>query len=242
MRTLFSPRFPHFILLAVAAAAFPLQTSHSEVPAVKKENKYTTEVEKLAAAPATAPGGILLIGSSIFRKWTNFAEALAPLPVTNRAFGGSQTKDQLFFFDRLVPSSQAALIVWYCGSNDVKGNKPPAEIVARTKEWIALTREALPFSRILLVSVVNAPQKRRDGQSAAVNEVNLGLSHLAKTEKGVSYVDVNPVLEASDGAALAACYVEDQLHFTPEGYERMASVLKPAIERDFAASAQNEVR
>ncbi len=242
MRAFFSSRLPHFLLLAIVAAPVPLQTSHSEEPKVRKDNKHTAEVEKLAAAPAPAPGGILLIGSSIFRKWTSFAEALAPLPVANRAFGGSQTTDQLFFFDRLVPSSQAALIVWYCGSNDVKGNKPPAEIVARTKEWIALTQKALPSSRILLVSVVNAPQKRRDGQSAAVNEVNQGLSHLAETEKGVSYVDVNPALEASGGDALAACYVEDQLHFTPEGYERMAAVLKPAMERDFGATAKNEVR
>jgi len=240
MRTLFSPRVPHFILLAVAAAAFPLQTLHCETPAVKNQNKYTAEVDKLLAAPAPAPGGVLLIGSSSFRKWTNFAEALAPLPVTNRAFGGSQTKDQLYFFDRLVPSSQAALIVWYCGSNDVNGTKPPVEIVARTKEWIALTQKALPSSRILLVSVVNAPQKRRDGRSAAVNDVNQGLIHLAETEKGVSYVDVNPALEASDGAALAACYVADQLHLTPEGYERMTTVLKPAIERDFTA-AKNQV-
>ena len=241
MRICFPSRLPHFLLLAVLAAAFSLQTSHSEESAVKKENKYTAEVEKLVVAPAPAPGGILLIGSSIFRKWTNFAEALAPLPVTNSAFGGSQTKDQLFFFDRLVPSSRAALVVWYCGSNDVKGNKPPSEIVARTKEWIALTQKALPSSRILLVSVVNAPQKRRDGQSAAVNEVNQGLSHLAETEKGVSYIDVNPALEASDRAPLGACYVEDQLHFTPEGYERMAAVLKPAIERDFATAKKNEV-
>ena len=79
-------------------------------------------------------------------------------------------------------------------------------------------------------------------QSAAVNEVNQGLSHLAETEKGVSYIDVNPALETNDGAALAACYVEDQLHFTPEGYRRMAAVLKPAMERDFAATAKNEVR
>jgi lysophospholipase L1-like esterase len=92
------------------------------------------------------------------------------------------------------------------------------------------------------VSVVNSPQKRLDRQSAAVNQVNQGLSHLAETEKGVSYVDVNPALEASGGEALEACYVKDQLHFTPEGYERMTTVLKPAIERDFAASTQNQVR
>jgi len=241
MRPLLSSHLS-LILLAVAAAAFLPQTSHSEEPAVRKESKYTAEVDKLSAAPSPTPGGILLIGSSIFRKWIGFAQELAPLSVTNRAFGGSQTSDQLAFFDRLVPSSRAALIVWYCGSNDVKGKKPPSEIVARTKEWIALTQKALPSSRILLVSVVNAPQKRRDEQSAAVNDVNQGLSHLAETEKGVSYVDVNPALETNDGAALAACYVEDQLHFTPEGYERMAAVLKPAMERDFAATAKNEIR
>lgn len=241
MRPLHSSQLS-LILLAVATAAFLPQTSHSEEPAVKKENKYTAEVDKLMAAPAPAPGGILLIGSSIFRKWTSFAEALAPFPVTNRAFGGSKTSDQLAFFDRLVPSSRAALIVWYCGSNDVKGKKPPSEIVARTKEWIALTQKALPSSRILLVSVVNAPQKRRDEQSAAVNDVNQGLSHLAETEKGVSYIDVNPALEARGGDALTGCYVEDLLHFTPEGYERMAAVLKPAMERDFAATAKNEIR
>ena len=88
-------------------------------------NKYTAEVAKLAAAPAPAPGGILMVGSSIFRKWTNCVSDLAPLPVRNRAFGGSQTKDQLYFFDQIVPSSRAALVVWYCGSNDVNAKKRP---------------------------------------------------------------------------------------------------------------------
>jgi hypothetical protein len=52
------------------------------------ERKYTKDVAKLAAAPAPAPGGILMVGSSIFRKWTTAADDLAPLPVTNRGFGG----------------------------------------------------------------------------------------------------------------------------------------------------------
>ena len=89
------------------------------------ESKYTTDVAKLAAAPAPAPGGILMVGSSIFRKWTNCVTDLAPLPVRNRAFGGSKTEDQLFFFDQVVPSSRAALVVWYCGSNDVNAKSRP---------------------------------------------------------------------------------------------------------------------
>ena len=43
-------------------------------------------------------GGILFVGSSIFREWReqrDFAADFAPLPVLNLAFGGSQTSDQL---------------------------------------------------------------------------------------------------------------------------------------------------
>ena len=46
--------------------------------------------------------GILFVGSSIFREWTNVTEMMAPLPVVNRAFGGSRTGHQLARFDQVV--------------------------------------------------------------------------------------------------------------------------------------------
>jgi hypothetical protein len=199
-------------------------------PLLGQDNKYEDDVAKFALAPAPDPGGVLLVGSSIFRKWTTFAADLAPIPVTNRAFGGSRTADQLFFFERVVPSSRAALVVWYCGSNDIKGGVASTVVLDNTKQWIERTRAALPDSRILLVSVIRAIQKREDGQLDEVDEVNAGLRKFAETIPGVDYVDVNPSLESVSGEAIPGCYVADKLHLTPEGYRKMVALLRPAIE------------
>jgi len=220
------------LLLAIALMNVSLSLG-AETDPKQGENKYTSDVAKFATAPAPAPGGVLLIGSSIFRKWVNFASDLAPLPITNRAFGGSQTKDQLFFFEQIVPTSHASLVVWYCGSNDINAHKKPDAILKNTKEWINRTRAALPHTRIVLVSVIRAPQKREDGYLAQVDEVNKGLRSLTADSPDLAYLDVNPVLENSAGESLIECFVEDKLHLTPEGYRRITSVLHPVLEKNW---------
>lgn len=215
-------------LFAILALQGLLQAQ--EQPATAKP-KYEDEVAKFALSPAPEPGGVLLVGSSTFRKWATFAADLAPIPVTNRAFGGSRTADQLFFFDRVVPSSRAALAVWYCGSNDIKGGVAAPAVLENTRQWIERTRRALPGARILLVSVIRAIQKREDGQLDEVDEVNEGLRGFSTTIPGVDYIDVNPALQSASGDAIPSCYVADKLHLSPAGYQKMVSVLRPAIEK-----------
>ena len=195
------------------------------------KNKYEDAVAKFALDPEPAPGGVLLVGRSIFRKWTTLAADLAPIPVTNRAFGGSRTGNQLTFFDRVVPSSRAGLVVWYCGSNDIKGGIATTVILDNTKQWIERTRGSLPGARILLVSVIRAIQKREDGQLDEVDEVNAGLRKLAETMASVDYVDVNPAVESASGEAIPGCYLADKLHLSPDGYRSLVTVLRPAIEK-----------
>jgi lysophospholipase L1-like esterase len=205
--------------------------AESSQPTTK--HTFAGDVAKLAAAPAPAPGGILMVGSSIFGRWKSCANDLAPLPVLNRAFGGSVIGDQLFFFDQVVPSSRAALVVWYCGSNDIYSKQTPEEIVKSTGKWIGRTRAALPEVHILLVSVMRAPQKRAAGLLAKVDEVNNGLVRLAASIPDVDYADVNPIMETPDGEPLIECYVQDKLHLTQEGYRRMASVLLPLMKKEW---------
>ena len=177
------------------------------------------------------PGGVLLVGSSIFKRWTNAVSDLAPLPVTNRAFGGSQTSHQLMFFDQVVPPCHPGLIVWYCGSNDIKGKRDAASILGRTEEWINRVKQMDPTTGVLLVSVICAPQKHRDAQIDVVNAVNRGYEEIARTKEGVFYVDVNPALQSLKGESRAELYVKDGLHLNVEGYHQMTTLLKPAIEK-----------
>ena len=194
-------------------------------------NKYTSEVAKFAALPAPQPGGVVLVGSSNFRKWTNAVTDLAPLPVTNRAFGGSQTFHQLMFFDQVVPPCRPGLIVWYCGSNDIKAKKDAASILERTQEWISKVKQMDPTTGILLVSVIRAPQKHRDAQIDVVDAVNRGYEEIARTKGGVFYVDINPALQSPRGESRVEFYVSDGLHLSGEGYHQMTTLLKPAIEK-----------
>jgi hypothetical protein len=206
--------------LAVSEAGLSLAT-----------NKYTPEVAKFGALPPPQPGGVLLVGSSNFRKWTNAVTDLAPLPVTNRAFGGSQTSHQLMFFDQVVPPCRPGLIVWYCGSNDIKAKKDAASILGRTEEWISRVKQMDPSVGVLLVSVIRAPQKHRDSQIDVVDAVNRGYEEIAKRKEGVFYLDVNPALENPAGDSKTELYVEDGLHLNGEGYHQMTVLLKPAIEK-----------
>ena len=194
-------------------------------------DKYTTEVAKFALQPVPTPGGVLLVGSSIFKRWTNAVSDLAPLPVTNRAFGGSQTSHQLMFFDQVVPPCHPGLIVWYCGSNDIKGKRDAASILGRTEEWINRVKQMDPTTGVLLVSVIRAPQKHRDAQIDVVNAVNRGYEEIARTKEGVFYVDVNPALQSLTGESRVELYVKDGLHLNVEGYHQMTTLLKPAIEK-----------
>ncbi|MEI8289087.1 MAG: GDSL-type esterase/lipase family protein [Verrucomicrobiota bacterium] len=232
-------RLKHNVTNYAAIFAVILSTScltHGADKSSSSVHKYTAEVAKLTVEPAPAPEGILMVGSSIFRRWTNCVQDLAPLPVRNRAFGGSRTEDQLFFFDQIVPSSRAALVVWYCGSNDINGKKTPEAIRQNTKEWLERTRSALPRAHILLVSVIRAPQKRTAGLLPKVDEVNKELAKLAGAFPGVAYIDVNPGLETADGAPMAANYVADNLHLTEEAYRRMTSILRPVMEKEWKAA------
>jgi len=200
-------------------------------------NKYTAEVAKFALQPVPAPGGVLLVGSSNFRKWTNAVTDLAPLPVTNRAFGGSQTSHQLMFFDQVFPPCHPGLVVWYCGSNDIKGKKDAASILGRTEEWINRVKQMDPTTGILLVSVIRAPQKHRDAQIDVVDAVNRGYEEIARTKEGVFYVDVNPALQGPTGESRVELYVSDGLHLNVEGYHQMTTLLKPAIEKVWGTKA-----
>ena len=225
MKCVFKMSLSIFLCIAFCSWAAP------DAGSVVGTNKYTGEVANFALQPVPSPGGVLLVGSSTFKRWTNAVQDLAPLPVTNRAFGGSQTSHQLMFFDQVVTPCHPQLIVWYCGSNDIKGKKDAESILGRTEEWISRVKQIDPAMEILLVSVIRAPQKHRDAQIDVVDAVNRGYEEIARTKEGVFYVDVNPALKSLTGESRVELYVKDGLHLNVEGYHQMTTLLKPAVEK-----------
>lgn len=200
-------------------------------------SRFEAQVQKLVEDDQKNPpadGSILFIGSSIWRLWTTLKEQMAPLPVYNRAFGGSRTPDMLEQFDRLVVPHKPRIIVYYCGSNDVGAGDEAAPIEDRIHQFIVRVGKALPGTKVIFVSINKAPDKEKRWD--VVDAVNAKVrDEFTKEFNYVSYIDVNPALFDANGKARLDLYLPDKLHFHPPAYAAFTEIIKPILAREWGA-------
>jgi len=215
-------------LVALAVAA-PL--------AAQAPDRFGAQVAKLVAddqANPPADGSILFIGSSIWRLWSTVAQDMAPLPVYNRAFGGSQTPDMLRHFDALVVPHKPRIIVYYCGSNDVNAGETADAISGRIHEFATRVGKSLPGTKMIFASINRSPDKEKRWD--VVDAVNARVrDDFTKEFAYLSYVELNPALFDAAGKARVELYLPDMLHFKPPAYVAFTEILKPALTRAWAA-------
>jgi lysophospholipase L1-like esterase len=203
--------------------------------AAKRWKQYQPAFEVFVEQDRTtpfAPGGIVFVGSSIFRQWTTVPEQMAPLPVLNRAFGGSRTGDQLARFDQVITPYAPKVIVYYCGSNDLKAGavpEDPAAIFARFRAFSERVQVTSPQTRIIFVSSTRSPD--RVGRWEQVDHYNaLARGYCAATPHHF-FVDINPALVDAAGHPRLDLYKADKLHFHPPAYVDFTRVIRPVLEQ-----------
>ncbi|MDI1319113.1 MAG: DUF2264 domain-containing protein, partial [bacterium] len=197
--------------------------------------RFQEAIDAFQAADRVQPpaqGGILFVGSSIFRQWTNVTEQMAPLPVSNRAFGGSRTQDQLDRFAQVVLPCMPKVIVYYCGSNDLKAGdsaEDPAAIFARFRQFSERVRAALPGTRLIFVSSTRSPD--RVARWAQVDHYNALARAYCMATPGHAFIDINPALVDAAGQPRFELYKEDKLHFHPPAYVEFTKLIRPVLEQ-----------
>lgn len=173
------------------------------------------------------PGSIAFVGSSIFRLWKHLGEQMSPLPVCNRAFGGSRTAEVLFYMDTLVTRLRPSIVVYYCGSNDVNAGLSAEHIADGFIAFSERMYRSDSLAEVCYVSVNKAPQKRNRWD--VVDSVNNMVALYCAGHVRRSYIDVNPLLFDSEGKPRLELYVDDLLHFRDEAYVLFASKVKPVL-------------
>ena len=183
--------------------------------------------------------GVLFVGSSIFREWRevrDFRADCRPIePVLNRAFGGSITEDQLHVAEQIVFPHDPAVLVYYCGSNDLNLGVHPAQIRDNFLRFQSICAKRCPSLRAtLFVSIMRAPQKEPvwdelDAANALIREACEEVS-----DGSVRFVDVNPRLYTDDAMMTTPryeLYREDGLHFHPGAYDVFVPTIMDAVKR-----------
>jgi hypothetical protein len=212
------------VIATLAAARCTLHPQEASPARFQAEIDAFLEQDKVNPPPRQA---ILFIGSSIFREWDSLEKQMAPLPVFNRAFGGSRTGDLLFYMDRIVLPYEPTIIVYYCGSNDINAGEKAQAISGRFREFAERVHAKLPRTRIFFVSINRAPQK--EDRWDIVDESNGQVRAYCQTDRRLGFIDVNPALFDREGNPRLKLYREDRLHFKPEAYVEFTAIIKPVI-------------
>ncbi|MCC6970323.1 MAG: hypothetical protein IT434_08890 [Phycisphaerales bacterium] len=209
----------------------PAPASPATAPPAAPAPWYEPEIRAFEAADRAAPpapGQVLFIGSSSIKFWKSLATDMSPLPVLNRGFGGSKTREVLAVFDRIVTPYQPSVIVYYCGDNDLATDNTDSQSAA--DGFIAFDRrcrQEWPCIRVIYIPI--KASIARWSNWPAMQRANALVRDYCSRTPGAVYVDtVTPTL-GPDARPDPSLFESDGLHINAKGYELWTRTLKPAI-------------
>jgi hypothetical protein len=176
-----------------------------------------------------AKGGILFIGSSSIRKWTDLEQRFSDKPIIRRGVGGC-TIEQLvdYYTPYIMYPYQPRKIFVYAGENDIAAGKT-GEFTAREfyKLW-AMIKQNLPNAEIYFMAIKPSPSRAK--YFPEVRKANTLVKDFIKGRKKSYYVDVasvilNPTTKEPD----ASLFESDMLHLNSKGYDKWQAVLQPLV-------------
>ena len=225
MNRILASRF--FLLMWVA---FALSVNGQELPDPERFEDAIRRFEALDRANPPPEGAIVLTGSSSIARWNDqAAQALAPLTVIPRGFGGSVMNDVLHYLDRVAITYRPRAILIYEGDNDTGRSQPiPTEsILDQLRRIIERVHMDLPETRIYVLSV--KPSILRWNVWPLAQEVSAGYRAIADEDPLVHYVDVAAPLLNADGSLRPEIYIEDGLHLNDLGNSIWGTAIKNAL-------------
>ncbi|HEK19595.1 MULTISPECIES: GDSL-type esterase/lipase family protein [unclassified Mucilaginibacter] len=173
--------------------------------------------------------GILFIGSSSIRKWTDLEQRFADKPIIRRGVGGC-TIEQLvnYYTPYIMYPYHPRKIFIYAGENDIAAGKS-GEFTAREfyQLW-AIIKQNLPNAEIYYLSIKQSPSRAKF--LPEVLRANSLIKAFIKGKRKSHYVDVtsvilNPQTQKPD----ASLFESDMLHLNSKGYDKWQAVLAPLV-------------
>lgn len=230
-------RLPALAVIALFAAAASFETLAAGAPPAAATGTATAAPVWDAAFAGFAaddaahprpPGGVLFVGSSSIRLWSNLEEQFKDLPVViNRGFGGSQLSDCVKHLNRLVVRYRPRTVLVYAGDNDLAAGSTPAEVLKRFTAFVEGVHDELPDTNIVYISIKPSPS--RAGLMPRIREANALIRDYADAMDNVDFVDVYTAMLDASGKPRAELFRDDALHLNAQGYALWKRVIAPHV-------------
>ena len=193
------------------------------------------ELKEMLRKSPPESGGVLFYGSSTMANWRAndmCYKHMKGLPLTNTGFGGSTAEDALYYYRELVFPVKPSVMVYYEGANDLMNNYTPAEVIEMTHRVFEWARQDFPKIQFLIMPIKLSPALQHIIYPGTVcNEL---FADYASRHDDTHILDLTSFMYKEDGTLRIDTYVEDMLHHTEEGYEELATYVKPVLQKIYS--------
>jgi lysophospholipase L1-like esterase len=200
--------------------------------AAPRENVHVRErFERIKAAVTSQPYKILFLGDSLTERFDQevWQAHMAPRGVLNAGVSGDRTEHLLWRLTHGNLDGPAPRgIVLLIGTNDLGHGRSPDLAANGIRADLLHLRQRLPDARVLLLGLwprADQPKIQEHREIDAVNRL------IASCDGGaVTYADIGGLLLEPDGR-LSPQISPDRLHFSGQGYARLAPRLDALIDQ-----------
>jgi lysophospholipase L1-like esterase len=225
-----------FRVAAVAAAVLATPLGHAQDATTlatlsPTPSQWDDAFAAFAAADRASPpaeGGVLFVGSSSIRLWSDLEQSFKAQPIViKRGFGGSKLSDCVHNLGRLVVRYRPRTVLVYAGDNDLATGSTPEQVLARFAAFVEGVQRALPQTRIDYISIKPSPSRR--ALLSRIRTTNALIEGYIAGRPNLAYIDVfTPMLDQA-GEPRPELFLADRLHLNRAGYALWRSVIAPYV-------------
>lgn len=224
--------------LVVGCAHVP-QARHE--PVRRETGRFAAEIEAFRREDRERPapeGSVVFYGSSSIRLWSTLASDMAPLPVLNRGFGGSNLSEAIEYAHELVSVHEPSVVVIFSGTNDLAGTEAKSAVEVRD-----LARELFEHlwerdAQLPIAWIAITPTLARVEHLERVREANRLIRADCDADPRLEFIDPTPELADAAGRPDAQWFLDDRLHLNSRGYTIWTRHIRPVVERLWQSRAR----
>jgi lysophospholipase L1-like esterase len=229
-RTLYRNRLSTLIF----ASLIFISTCIAQEKQAQTGSKWEGEIaafDKLNQTEKYSDHSILFVGSSSIRLWSTLKEDMAPYPVIQRGFGGSNSPAVLQYIERIAyPHRLDAVVIFV--ANDITGSTgdlTPEQSSENFGKIVKLLRAKFKKQPIFVVEIT--PCMSRWKKWSVIQQDNALLKSLCKKGKHLYFIETAASYLNEKGEPRDELFRDDHLHLNPSGYKIWSALIKAEIEK-----------
>jgi lysophospholipase L1-like esterase len=187
--------------------------------------------DKLNQTEKYSDNSLLFVGSSSIRLWSTIKEEMAPYPIIQRGFGGSDSPAVAQYAERIVYPHQFRAVVIFI-ANDITGSPndlSPKESAATFRKIVKTIRAKYRKQPVFLIEIT--PSQSRWKKWPLIKENNALLKALCHKQKNLYFIETAQSFLNEKGEPRNELFRDDHLHLNREGYKIWGALIKAEIDK-----------